>query len=52
MKPASPVMNMPDMAIITVIPEIITARPEVAAAVWRDSLGLFPPARSSRSRRM
>ena len=29
---ASPVMNMPDMAIITVRPEIITARPEVRAA--------------------
>ena len=27
---ASPVMNMPDIAIITVSPEIITARPEVA----------------------
>ena len=51
-KVASPVMNMPDMAIITVIPEISTARPEVRAAASRDSCGLLPLARSSRSRRM
>jgi hypothetical protein len=45
-------MNRPDMAIITVIPEIITARPEVRAAISSDSFGFLHDARSSRSRRM
>ena len=52
MNVASPVMNIPAIAIITVKPEIITARPEVAAATSIASRLLRPAARSSRSRRM
>ena len=47
----SPARNMPAMATITVTPEISTARPEVAAAVWIASRCEAPRARSSRSRR-
>ena len=50
--PASPVMNIPAIAMITVSPEIITARPDVAAATSSASWVLRPDARSSRSRRM
>ena len=50
--PASPVMNIPAIAMITVSPEIITARPDVAAATSSASWVLRPAARSSRSRRM
>jgi hypothetical protein len=39
------------MAIITVMPETSTARPEVAAAASSDAFSLRPTARSSRSRR-
>ena len=48
---ASPAMYMPAMAIITVKPEIRTARPDVAAAATSDACSLVPAARSSRSRR-
>ena len=47
---ASPVRNMPDMAIRTVTPEIRTDRPDVAAAASRAASSLRPAARSSRSR--
>ena len=47
----SPVRNMPAMAMMTVRPEMSTARPEVAAAISIASRGGFPAARSSRSRR-
>ena len=46
-----PAKNMPAMAIITVIPAISTARPEVAAAVCSALQLAAPCARSSRSRR-
>ena len=46
----SPERNMPAMAISTVMPEIRTARPEVAAAASRAACSLRPAARSSRSR--
>ena len=48
----SPEKNMPAIAIITVIPEISTARPEVAAAASSAADSLRPARRSSRSRRM
>ena len=47
----SPARNMPAMATITVTPEMSTARPEVAAAMWIASRWPTPRARSSRSRR-
>ena len=46
----SPVRNMPAIATITVRPEISTERPEVAAAASSAASGLFPAARSCRSR--
>jgi hypothetical protein len=49
---AAPARYMPAMAIITVQPEISTARPEVAAAASSAASGPRPAARSSRSRRM
>ena len=49
---ALPVRNKPAIAIITVIPETSTARPEVAAARSSASSLEWPAARSSRSRRM
>ena len=47
----SPEKNMPAIAIMTVMPEIRTARPEVAAAASSAAPSLRPAARSSRSRR-
>ena len=44
--------NIPDIATITVSPEISTARPDVAAATSSAAPLLRPAARSSRSRRM
>ena len=46
-----PARYMPAMAIITVNPETITARPEVAAAAASAASSLRPASRSSRSRR-
>ena len=51
MNALSPLMNMPAIATITVMPEISTARPEVAAAASSAAPSLRPAARSSRSRR-
>ena len=48
----SPDRNMPAMAIMTVMPEIRTERPEVAAAACRAAVAVRPARRSSRSRRM
>ncbi len=48
---AAPPKYIPAMAIITVTPEISTARPEVAAAASMAALLLRPAARSSRTRR-
>ncbi len=48
----SPEKNMPAIAIITVKPEMSTARPEVAAAASSAADSLRPARRSSRSRRM
>ena len=48
----SPEKNIPAMAIMTVTPEISTARPDVAAAASRAADSLRPARRSSRSRRM
>ena len=50
-KTRSPVRNMPAIAVITVRPEISTARPEVAAATSMAAWVLRPAARSSRARR-
>ena len=50
-KMLSPANSMPAIAIITVRPETITARPEVAEAIAIASRVLRPRARSSRSRR-
>ena len=47
----APAMYMPAMAITTITPDTITARPEVAAAASSAASSLLPPARSSRSRR-
>src|SRR5918997_1720751 len=47
---AAPVRNMPDIATITVRPEMSTDRPEVAAAASRAARSARPAARSSRSR--
>ncbi len=46
----SPERNIPAIAMITVKPEISTARPDVAAATSRADSGVRPFARSSRSR--
>ena len=46
----SPEKNIPAIAMITVKPEISTARPDVAAATSSDASELRPAARSSRSR--
>ncbi len=51
MKVLSPDRNMPAIAIITVTPEIRTARPEVAAAASSAARSPLPARRSSRSRR-
>jgi hypothetical protein len=51
MNDLSPLMNMPAIATITVMPEIRTARPEVAAAASSAERSSRPAARSSRSRR-
>ena len=48
----SPEKNIPAIAIMTVMPEIRTARPEVAAAASSAADSLLPARRSSRSRRM
>ena len=48
--PSIPARNMPDMAMMTVSPEIKTERPDVAAAASSAALELRPAARSSRSR--
>ena len=53
-KPANSCMpdrNIPAIATMTVIPEISTDRPEVAAAIRSAASGAQPRARSSRSRR-
>jgi hypothetical protein len=47
----TPATYMPPMAIITVSPEMSTARPDVAAAASRAASSERPAARSSRSRR-
>jgi hypothetical protein len=47
----SPEKNIPARAIITVIPEMSTARPDVAAAASRAGDSLRPARRSSRWRR-
>ena len=49
-KVLSPLMNIPDIATITVKPEIRTERPDVAAAASTDADSVRPAARSSRSR--
>jgi hypothetical protein len=46
-----PAKNIPPIAIATVSPLIITARPEVAAAARSAASWPAPAARSSRSRR-
>ena len=46
----SPEKNIPAIAIITVMPEISTARPDVAAAASSAADSLRPARRSSRSR--
>ena len=46
-----PAKYIPAIATITVKPETITARPEVAAAAARDASSVRPASRSSRSRR-
>ncbi len=48
--PWMPARNIPDMAMMTVSPEISTERPEVSAAAWSAASSLRPAARSSRSR--
>ena len=48
----SPEKNIPAIAISTVMPEISTARPDVAAAASSAADSLRPARRSSRSRRM
>ena len=50
-KVGAPARYIPAIAIITVKPETITARPEVAAAAASDASSLRPASRSSRSRR-
>ena len=47
----APAKYMPAIAIMTVIPEISTARPDVAAAASIAAWWLRPAARSSRTRR-
>ena len=51
MNVAAPPKYMPAIAAITVMPEISTARPEVAAAASSAASSESPRARSSRSRR-
>ena len=51
MKVGLPVMYIPAIAIITVLPDTSTARPEVDAATCRAASSERPAARSSRSRR-
>ena len=46
----NPVRNMPAIATMTVMPEISTDRPEVAAAMSSAATADSPRARSSRSR--
>jgi hypothetical protein len=46
----SPEKNIPAIAIITVMPEMSTARPDVAAAASSAAPSLRPARRSSRSR--
>ena len=46
----SPEKNIPAIAIITVMPEMSTARPDVAAAASSAAGSLRPARRSSRSR--
>ena len=48
---AAPAKYMPAMAIMTVMPETSTARPEVAAAASIAASLLRPAERSSRTRR-
>ena len=48
--PWIPARNIPDMATITVSPEMSTERPDVAAAASSAASSLRPAARSSRSR--
>ena len=50
-KSGTPPRYMPAIAIITVMPETSTARPEVAAAMSTASATLRPASRSSRARR-
>ncbi len=50
-KTGEPARNMPAMATMTVMPEISTARPEVAAAASSAASGPLPASRSSISRR-
>ena len=50
LKVASPLMNMADIATITVTPEIRTERPDVAAAASIEAHSVRPAARSSRAR--
>ena len=47
-----PVMYRPAIAMITVVPETSTARPDVAAALASACSGSRPALRSSRSRLM
>ncbi len=47
----APARYIPAIATITVKPETMTARPEVAAAAASDAVSLRPDSRSSRSRR-
>ena len=47
----SPESSIPAIAMITVMPEISTARPDVAAAASIDARSLRPARRSSRTRR-
>ena len=49
-KVGSPIRNIPDMATITVSPEMSTERPDVAAAASSAARSLRPAARSCRSR--
>ncbi len=47
----SPASSMPAIATVTVRPETITARPDVADAISTDSRTVAPRRRSSRARR-
>jgi hypothetical protein len=50
-KTGEPARNMPAIATMTVMPEMSTARPEVAAAASSAASGPLPASRSSISRR-